>query len=428
MGAALNDPNANSLLRLPDEPAAWGSFYRRHLVDFVVPFWMRHGVDERHGGLLTCLDDAGGMVSTDKYMWSQTRALWTFSALYRRIEARAEWLAVAHGLFDFCRRFGMDENDCWRFRTTREGEPLDGLLSIVTDCFAIYGMVEYARITGSTEAVEIARRTFRSVHARLDSGRPFGTAPYPLPAGMKAHRYSMQCSLVFHELGTLAEDPEIRDAAWRHTRQILDHFVRPEHRAVVEYVNVDGTFSDTPPGRAMVPGHGIESMWFQLQIFRERGLTDEQGLVLRAMEWCLERGWDAEYGGLFLGLDIFGREPPFWKHATAKLWWPATEALCATLVAYEADPDPRWIHHHRKIVEWSLRMFPVAEHGEWRQRLTREGAPMSEVVALPVKDPFHLARALIVAVEAAGRLAARAGTPFSSTVVAAERKPAGSSG
>jgi len=47
----------------------------------------------------------------------------------------------------------------------------------------------------------------------------------------------------------------------------------------------------------------------------------------------------------------------------------------------------------------------VAQHGEWTQRLDRQGRPFSETVALPVKDPFHLPRALIYCVNALQRLA-----------------------
>ena len=35
--------------------------------------------------------------------------------------------------------------------------------------------------------------------------------------------------------------------------------------------------------------------------------------------------------------------------------------------------------------------------GEWRQRLDRAGQPVTELIALPVKDPFHLPRAALLA-------------------------------
>ena len=83
--------------RLPRDWRDWADFYRRHLLEFVVPFWTRHAVDREQGGLFSCIDDAGKVQSTDKYMWSQCRGLWTFSALHRRMGRRPEWLEIARG-------------------------------------------------------------------------------------------------------------------------------------------------------------------------------------------------------------------------------------------------------------------------------------------------------------------------------------------
>jgi mannose/cellobiose epimerase-like protein (N-acyl-D-glucosamine 2-epimerase family) len=64
--------------------------YRGLLLDDVVPFWFRHGTDRTHGGVITCMDDDGTLVSGDKFIWSQARSVWTFSALYNRVEKRPD--------------------------------------------------------------------------------------------------------------------------------------------------------------------------------------------------------------------------------------------------------------------------------------------------------------------------------------------------
>ena len=48
---------------------------------------------------------------------------------------------------------------------------------------------------------------------------------------------------------------------------------------------------------------------------------------------------------------------------------------------------------------------PVPEFGEWTQKLNRHGQKITETVALPVKDHFHLPRALIYCIEVLERLA-----------------------
>ena len=60
-------------------------FLLQHLLDDVMPFWVRHSIDWQNGGMWTCLADDGSILSRDKYVWSNARALWTWSALVNRI-------------------------------------------------------------------------------------------------------------------------------------------------------------------------------------------------------------------------------------------------------------------------------------------------------------------------------------------------------
>ena len=55
--------------------------YRRFLIEGVIPFWMRHGVDAEFGGVLSCMGEDGTSISTEKYTWSQARFVWIPVAL-----------------------------------------------------------------------------------------------------------------------------------------------------------------------------------------------------------------------------------------------------------------------------------------------------------------------------------------------------------
>jgi N-acylglucosamine 2-epimerase len=48
-----------------------------------------------------------------------------------------------------------------------------------------------------------------------------------------------------------------------------------------------------------------------------------------------------------------------------------------------------------KITDYTLATFPDPDGNEWTQIRDRQGAPLDKVVALPVKDPFHIARTLV---------------------------------
>ena len=70
---------------------------------------------------------------------------------------------------------------------------------------------------------------------------------------------------------------------------------------------------------------------------------------------------------------------------------------------------PWWLEWHERVREYSFAHYPVSPHGEWRQKLDRQDRPLEETVALPVKDPFHLPRALICCIDVLDRLSRRAG-------------------
>ena len=57
-----------------------------------------------------------------------------------------------------------------------------------------------------------------------------------------------------------------------------------------------------------------------------------------------------------------------------------------------------------KVHDWSFAHFADAEHGEWFKQVDRQGHPVERLVSLPVKDPFHLPRAVIYILDVLGRL------------------------
>ncbi|KPK84437.1 MAG: hypothetical protein AMJ81_05520, partial [Phycisphaerae bacterium SM23_33] len=295
-----------------------------------------------------------------------------------------------------------------------DGRVLDGPKSIYTDGFAIYALTELAKATGEDEPIQLARKTADSVLRRLQ-GPPdqIPAWPYPTPPGAKVHGIPMIFSLVLWELGQHTGDGRYTSAAAEMSDDIFNHFYRPDRDLLLERIALDNSEYPPPLGTAVVPGHVIEDMWFQIHIAAggcsapgPGGRGDERRIAqaCRIIRRHLEVGWDDQYGGLFLAVDADGRDEIGWDYADTKLWWPHTEALYATLLAYEHTGEPWALDWHEKVRRYSFAHYPVAEHGEWTQKLTRQGRPLTQVVALPVKDPFHLPRALICCIDVLERL------------------------
>ncbi len=380
------------------------AIYRAELLERVVPFWLEHAIDWKNGGILTCISDEGVILSENKYMWSQLRAIWTFSALYNKIEPRKVWLDAAEHIFNFVKRCGRDEQGHWVFCVDKAGHILQGATSIYADGFAIYGLTELAKANGDPAAIDLALETYRKVQHRLARPGSYRTDPYPLPEGVKAHGISMIFSHVFNELGLYLSDPAVIEASLHHAREVLDVYLRPAQKLLYEFVHLDNSPVDSPQGRSVVPGHAIESMWFMIHIYRHLGDAARIRQAVEAIRWHIELGWDDEFGGIFLARDAAGLAP-WWKFAEAKIWWPHTESLYALLLAYEHSHAAWCLEWFEKVHNYAFSHYPVSTFGEWTQKLDRQGRKFSDTVALPVKDPFHLPRALIYCTQALGRLA-----------------------
>ncbi len=345
------------------------------------------------------MDETGKPVSSEKFAWSQGRGIWAFAAIHRRLSPDPELLEIAVRTAEFCLAHAILADGRVCFRMSRSGEVLEGHTSVYADLFLAYGLNELYLATGTRRYRDEALRLFRQSAAEIRQPYFNTIAPYALPPGTAwVHGPPMIALETANELLEGGEESDVADFIDWALERIMVRHRRPEWETLIEHLGPSDEFVDTPPGRAVVPGHAIESMWFVIHAASRRGRPDLEGQAIEVIRWMLEAGWDAEYGGIFLGLDSHGRQPTWYANADKKLWWVHCEALYALALCRRLRPEP-WVEEWSgRVLDWSL-----AHHGdgrgEWIQRLDREGKPIKELIALPVKDPFHLPRALTLSIQ-----------------------------
>lgn len=393
----------NALKQLSERknPVGLSAWLRGHLFEHVLPFWERHAVDA-DGGLFTCIGDDGKILDTNKWLWSQWRAVWVFSKVFNTLERRDIWLRLAKSTADFCLAHGWIEQDRgWALLLDQSGAVLRGCESTYVDAFAVYGLAELYRATGSATYRQWAVRTADAALEKLAGPRDrIPHFPYPIPQGAKPQGIPMLWSLVLAELGNALDEKKYLEAAHRLSEEIFrDHF-DPEADCVREFVSMERGIFDAPEGRVVVPGHVIENMWFQMRVTELGGNSSVcDALARRLILRHLELGWDKKNGGLLLAVASDGSKPVAWGFAESKLWWPLTEALIATLWAWIESGEEAFFQWYETVWQLCLRHYVDWEHGEWKQKLDRNFFPLHDTVALPVKDPFHLPRSLILQIE-----------------------------
>lgn len=409
-------------------------FFKNELRDDLLRFWLPRCLDRENGGYLNCFtNDGSRLVSRDKYTWSQGRFLWIFSKL-ASTEAdifsdseRREFLELAASGRDFLFKHVLIAPNDFRcvFLTESDGTPkypagcteLD--MSISADCFVVMGFSRFALAADDEESFRFAKELGDSVWERYNSGN-FKSLPYPISPRYRSHAKPMILTNVNCELYRAAErfDPDYARTAKERIRQCRDEdfFVFADGNGLVrEFRYADGPFPDNLFGSHINPGHTLEDMWFQLEAADILETDAYNTEIARIVKTTMEVGWDKEYGGLFHFVTCDGKgmsgdvgdaasEPQMklvlddWG---SKLWWVHSEALYTTLLLFERTGDPDFLAYFEKVFDYTFRTFPNPDKavGEWIQIRTRAGEPQEKVVALPVKDPYHIMRNVILIIE-----------------------------
>jgi len=372
--------------------------YRAALVDDVLPFWMRHSIDEEHGGYLNCLDRQGQPYDDTKSGWLLARHIWMFSVLYCQLEARPEWLRTAQHGYQFMRAHGYNREGRMFFSLARDGRPLRLRRYLFTETFGVIACAAYALAASDEEALAQARRTYRLV---LRLKEPGHLPPKFIPETWQAQALAMPMIL----LATTQElraaeaaagnppDPLYAQVAEASVQAITQQFWRPETNTLLENVGPQGETLDGPVGRCVNPGHSIECAWFLLHEAEARSDADLRATALAILDGALARGWDPEHGGLLSFVDMEGR-PPAQVEWDMKYWWPHTEALYATLLAHRLTGDSRYLAWFETIHDWTWRHFPDPAYGEWFGYLHRDGTMALDCKGGAFKGCFHVPRAL----------------------------------
>ena len=108
-----------------EQAKAYQQFYRKQLLESVMPFWQNSDlVDKTYGGYISSVDREGRSYNDDKSVWFQGRCLWTFSALCNQYGIRDDWKAAADAGKPFLEKFCVDTDGRMFFVVDREGKPL----------------------------------------------------------------------------------------------------------------------------------------------------------------------------------------------------------------------------------------------------------------------------------------------------------------
>lgn len=386
------------------------SYYEKHILEDVMPFWDRRCIDKEYGGYITCFDREGKMTDDKKYIWFQGRQLYIYSLLYNKVRKKKEWLENAKHGFSFLVKYGYAGDGRWNYVLDRKGNVLESTISIFSDFHVLQGVAEYLKIeeVRTPENMELLKTCYETMEKNVFD-----------PWFKEIYENTWSPVFIWHDmyltcLSTTETCAEVlgTDVTKKLLNECVDKianwFANDEYNVVFEAVTRENKIDiESDKGRFINPGHMHESAWF---LMKAGVLLEDKQITMRGIQiarWANAVGKDEEYGGIISYADALGETPrpiDWFKETNSlwneKVWWPNAEALTAYAQAYCYTKDSYFLQEFLDQHNYCKEKFFDSQYKEWFERLEYDGTVKNSAKGTPWKCAFHLVRALVFTLEA----------------------------
>ena len=332
------------------------------------------------------------------------RILWAYSASARAL-GRADLVEAARAAYrDLADHFHDREHGGFYWMLDAKGNVIDDRKQIYAQAFAVYGLSEYAALTGDAGALTLARETFDLVcrhaidpaHGGYLEARDRQWGPtrdnrlssrdMNAPKSMNTHLHVLEAWTCLYRVDP---SPVVREALTAVYDWMRTHVVDDAESRMQLFFSMDWTKESTTTSF----GHDIEGSWLlheAAEVLGEPGrIADVRELAVRMASEVLDKGLDREYGGLFNEIADGHLE-------TEKIWWVQAEALVGFFNAWQISGEDRFLDAALNIWQFIDRHVVDHEGGEWFWETDRKGRPVPRRPKVePWKCPYHNARACL---------------------------------
>jgi len=371
------------------------------LTQNILPFWMDKMVDETQGGFYGRMTGENDIVSTaPKGAILNARILWTFSSAYRLLK-KPEYLITATRAKDYLLQYFWDTKNGGIFwQLDSEGKPIDTKKQIYAQGFAIYGLSEYARATGDTEALDKAVQLYELIEK------------YSFDTKLNGYFEAFSC-----QWGEIADMRlSDKDANEKKTMNSHLHILEPYtnlyrvwpsaqlkqslHNLITLFLDkiLDSTghlqlfFDEQWYSKKNIVsyGHDIEASWLLYEAAVELGdeaLLHRVIVVVPAIVKAASEGLQ-EDGSL-----IYEKDEDTAHVEADRHWWVQAEAVVGYWYAYQLTGNEAYLQKTENCWQYIQNHLIDRENGEWFWSFKTDGSVnMTDDKAGFWKCPYHNGR------------------------------------
>lgn len=375
----------------------------------ILPYWMDKMTDVQHGGFYGRINGQEVLMpEAEKGAILNARILWTFSSAYRLLH-KPEYLETAtRAKREIIDRFYDKEFGGIYWSISAEGRPLDTKKQIYAIGFAIYGLSEYHRATGDSEALEYAIRLFHDIEAHSFDRKKNGycealireweeMADMRLSDKDANERKTMNTHLHILEpytnLFRVWKDDYLKRQLHNLVRLFIDRILDTETSHLQLFFNDDWE----SPYRIISYGHDIEASW----LLHEAALVLGDKALLDEVEPRVVDIAEAATEGSLTGAGMLYEQHVDTASIDAdRHWWVQAEAIVGYINLYQHFDDRLSLSRAVQCWEFVKRHLIDRENGEWYWSLRADGSVnRNEDKAGFWKCPYHNGRMCMEIIE-----------------------------
>ena len=372
--------------------------YWKHLTEDILPNWLKITPDLKEGGAYTDFNPDGTQKGTDKNVWFQGRALWSYAMAYRLCTPKPEYLDMCAHIYPFLKKCIL-ENGELPFLVHRDGSPAKiRPVYYYSEMFAAMGCAQYYRICKDPNVWQTADTLFNTVFELYIKNR-YTTQELPetAPVPVKTFGLHMAMLATAQFLRNAAPDPTKYDLACTMAVEEMMHggYFEEDSGLLYEHRTLSGEPLQLPLGTISVPGHIYEAAWFVMCEGAVKQDTNILAFGKKLLDSAMPQGFASITDVIPTVCDL--SRPLEESLKGSYLAWPQQEAVIAFRLGYNLYGDKTYLTISRQI-ETAMRSYYTRFEGTiWIREILKEAG--NWVTSVPagnhINGPFHYERYLL---------------------------------
>ncbi len=373
----------------------------KDLTENLLPWWMEKAVDYENGGFYGSVDCNDQPIKDGtKFITLNARLVWTFASAYRVLGDK-KYLEMATRAYKYLiEHFRDKEYGGYYTLLDSKGNVLDDHKFIYGNAFALYGLSEYARATGSEEALCYAKEQMECLEKVWDpqykgfyetAHRDWSRSPWihgvnRLPTDEK----TMNNHLHLIEAYTCHLRVNKSNFMQNRVRQLLYIFLNKIVNNEIHHYHYFQDRQWNPTSWEISYGHDIEGSWLMMEtaevLGEDEALRKTRDVCVNMARAALEEGFTEE-GAMLTDYD------PVSGHRSKNLsWWEQNEAVVGFLNAWEMTGDEKFLDASLKCFDYINEHFIDKKNGGWYPNLTLDGKALERNKVDGPVCPYHNGR------------------------------------